>query len=624
MVIRDNQRYLAAYYANETDANRNMSIALAVSAGLLGVMWIFYLTGLFPLSPHSLFLANIAIPVCMGLLLSPLLYLKTRFIEKHGYKYFLIIAFLVALSFLNVVIPKHMILGWAIPIVLVNHYYNPRMGRVTFLITAAMMLVCMYLGMLFGEFDPYLLTGEVDGPTETIYNFRFTQTYPDTLNGRIEYLRALKETGTNRYVTALVYYYFGRIGILGILFFASNRLNMRTYKLFLNEFRANEEQNKIANDLTIAKDIQLSSLPTGYFCTTRAEITAELHAAKEVGGDFYQYVALDEDHIAVAIGDVSGKGIPAAMFMMKTITCLKNFLSVNKTPAETLREVNRALYDGNENEVFVTCFLGIIDLAHGRMTFANAGHNPPIFGKTGHYRYLPCEHGFLLGVLPEAKVKDEMMPLRDGESMLLYTDGVTEARNEAGEFFGEKRLLSFMNSKDFSCPLETTRGLLDTIEEFAAGAEQSDDITHLLIRVSNNAKTHFEDRHLDAKPEAVPELLSFIQDFATKEGFDRELINSLLIIGDELISNIIKYAYEGQGDIYLRLMRNDEEFVLTLVDHGKPFNALEVNHERLFGEAKDQKVGGLGILIVKQIMDNITYDYLNKKNILILRKKLKK
>ena len=626
MATKLNERYLAAYYANERDANKQMTFVCAVSGGLLAIMWVFYLTGLFKLSRHSLFLANVAILTCIGLLLAPLALLKTGLMDKRGYKYALVIDFLIAVSFLNVVLPKHVILAWAIPIILVNHYYNPRLGRITFGVTAVMMLICLYLGMLFGEFDPYLLGGEVNSVTETITSQYLPDKYPDTTIGRIEFLRALRDVAhTNRYVTAFGYYYVGRITVLTIVFFASNALNKRTYKLFLDEFRANEKQNKISNDLNIAKDIQLSSLPNGYYCSPRAEITAELCAAREVGGDFYQYVPLDDSHIAIAIGDVSGKGIPAAMFMMRTITCLKNFLAVDKSPAETLREVNRALYDGNENQVFVTCFLGIIDLDKGRMTFANAGHNQPIFGQPKRLRYLPCEAGFLLGVMPEAKVQDEVMPVRYGDMILLYTDGVTEARNEKGEFYGEKRLLQFLNSKEFSCPLEVSRGLTDTIGDFSGAAEQADDITHLLIQVSDNSKTHSDDRHLDAVPESAPILLSFIRDFAIAEHLDKELVSNLLVIGDELISNIIKYAYGGgKGDIYLRLMHNEREFVMTFVDHGKPFNALEVERPKLMGEAKDQPVGGLGILIVKQIMDVCTYDYLNKKNILILRKKIQK
>lgn len=621
----ENEKYLAAYLKNEYNANRLMTVICAAAAVLLGTIWVFYLTGVFPVPRHSLLMTNIAIPICMGLLLSPLLFLRTEWLKRPGYKYYLIIAFIVAISYLNVAIPKHMVLAWAIPIILVNHYYNPRLGKTTFAVVAGMMLITMYLAMLFGEFDPYLLTGEIDSAEESLYSIHLDRYFPDTYDGRIAFLSALTtEAKSNRYLAIFTFYYFGRMVSLTIIFFLSNTLNKRTYKLFLDEFNANAEQAKINNDLNVAKEIQLSSLPTGYFNSSHCEITAELHAAKEVGGDLYFYTPLDENHVAIAIGDVSGKGIPAAMFMMKTITCLRNFLSLGRSPAETLREVNRALFDGNENQVFVTCFLGIIDFKAKRMVFANAGHNKPLFGQSGRFRYLPCKAGFLLGVMEEAVVCDEVMPLRDGDSILLYTDGVTEARSSSGEFFGEKRLQEFANSKDFSCPLEMTRGLLDTVEEFAAGAEQSDDITHLLIKISDNEKNRFDDRHVDANAEAVSTLLAFIKDFATQEKLDAELVSNLLVIGDELVSNIIKYAYDEdeKGDIYLRLLRNDTEFVMTLVDHGKPFNSLAVNRDKLSGDAQSQPVGGLGILIVKRIMDNITYDYLNKKNILILRKKL--
>ncbi len=616
----ERKKYLQAYYQNEFDANKQMTLICAIAAGILVFMWVFYLTGAFVLSQHSLFLANIAFPISFVLLLSPLLFLHTSLREKKGYKYYLMGTFLLALSLLNVIVPKHMVLGWAIPIILVNHYYNPKMGRITFAVTLFLMLICLYMGMFFGEYDPYLLMGENNSADGTIICFDLNKVFPDTPEGRFDMLHQLKEAGQNRYLTALIYYYFGRVALLTVVFFASNSLNKRTFKLFVDEFKVNAKQEKINNDLSIAKDIQQSSLPFGYYCSPSYEICAELKAAKEVGGDFYQYLPLDDDHIAVAIGDVSGKGIPAAMFMMKTLTTLKNFLSLDLTPSQILNKVNASLYESNENQIFVTCFLGIIDLKRHVMIYCNAGHNQPIFGFDHKYSYLPCAHGFILGIMPQIHLVDEYLPIHEEESLLLYTDGITEARDGSGRFFGEDRLLRFMNEGDFSCPLQLSRDLLDEVADYANGAEQSDDITHLLIKITDTSKIHVEEKTVEAEKENIAPLLHFMEEFARQEGFPEKFTNNLMIIGDELISNIIKYAYEDKGDIFIRLMKDEKVFVLTIIDQGKPFNALEQEGAKLEGEAENQPIGGLGLFMVKNMMDNITYDYRNKKNILILRK----
>ena len=240
--------------------------------------------------------------------------------------------------------------------------------------------------MFFGEFDPGLLMGELDDKNGLIHSYLDTsKTFEDSPVGRYEYLKFLFTTGRNRFLTAFLYYYFPRAVIIVILFFSSNQLNKRTNRLLFNEIKVNSEHQKTKTELEVARDIQLATLPSDFVTTELVEIVGELKAAKEVGGDFYDYVKIDDSHTAIIIGDVSGKGIAAAMFMMKTITCFKNFTTINKTPAQILKEINRSIYDGNQSQMFVTCFLAILDKSTGRLQFANAGHNPPIIGSNHNY-----------------------------------------------------------------------------------------------------------------------------------------------------------------------------------------------------------------------------------------------
>ena len=621
----EQNKYLEEYYKNEYDANKKITNALSFTAALLFVVWILYLIpGVFRLTEITKIVTIIALPVFILILLSPQIWIRKGWGKKPGFKYFLLITFLLVILLLNVLTPKHAILAWAIVILVSNHYYNPKVGRIVFIITLVAMLFGIYLAMFFGEYDPGLLMGELEDKNGLIHTYLDpTKTFNDTPSGRYEYLKFLFTTGRNRFFTAVFYYYFPRAIIVVILFFSSNQLNKRTYKLLVNEIKVNSEQEKLNTELEVAKEIQLATLPSDFVTTELVEIVGELKAAKEVGGDFYDYVKIDEQHTAIIIGDVSGKGIPAAMFMMKTITCFKNFTTANKTPAQILKKINKSIYEGNHSQMFVTCFLAILDKSTGKLEFANAGHNPPIIGSNHNYRYLKCETGFVLGGLEDAFVKDEEIVLKPGEAITLYTDGVTEARNMNGEFFGEERLIHAFNKKDYTCLVELHHSIKDEVDTFVGEAPQSDDITFITLKYHGDRYSYSE-KMFDAKIENIRKMLSFIKDFCAKHEFQDEFCSNLLVVGDELFSNIVKYGYENKGgELFIRLLFNEDqrEFVLTVVDKAPEFNQLEVNNSMVGDNAKEQKVGGLGILIVKKIMSQYAYDRINGKNILVLRKK---
>ena len=619
----ERNKYLEAYYENEANANKHMSYALLFTAVLLAIIWIGYFVGLFNVTPTTLVITHIVIAFSLGILISPMFYLKTPRIKKPGFKYFVLFSFLLVISILNVVIPKHLIIGWAVCIVLTNHYYNPKVGRVVFIVTAVAMFFCLYAGMFLGEYDSNLLNGQLDAKNSLIYNYTLENVYPDTPTGRFNYLHDLLPTGDNRYLKVFLYYYIPRLALIGILFFVSNALNKRTYNLLVKEIKVNSEQEKISTELEVARDIQLATLPNEIASSKDAEIVAELKAAKEVGGDFYDYFKIDDEHTAVVVGDISGKGVPAALFMMRTITCFKNYIAPNKTPAEILKQVNASLYENNTSNMFVTCFLAILNKHTGELKFANAGHNPPIIGSNFNYRYLKCEHGFVLGGLKDAFVKDETISLKPGESITIYTDGVTEARNKNKEFYGEQRFINLLNSKDYTCLVEMHHSIKDDVSNYIGEEDQSDDITILTLKYRGD-ECFYKEKMFDAELSNIPEALSFIESFCNEQKIDQDFRTKLLVVADEIYSNIVKHGYEGKGgEVFTRLLFNKDkkEFIMTIIDKGQEFNQLEVNNSPLSGDAEAQKVGGLGILIVKSIMSECAYDRINNKNILVLRKR---
>ena len=628
MADLERQKYLEAYYDNEADANKQMSLANAAAAIYMLVIWVFYLTGFFKThSDITVILINIFFPIGILTLLSPLLFafkFKKR-LRKPKYKYFVLYSFVFVIAVLNVILPKHSAIAWALCILMTNHYYNPRVGLIVFVAVIIASFGAMFGGMFVGEFDANLLFGN-----EIMDTINTQEIYANGPAGRFEMLNKLYSMGDgffdldyNRYLGSVVFYFLPRAVILLLVFLVSRALNQRTYKLLLSEINVNSEQAKTKTELEVAKEIQLATLPSEIVTSNDIRIVAELRAAKEIGGDFYDYFKIDDEHTGIVIGDVSGKGIPAAMFMMKTITCFKNLISVEKTPSQILKEVNSAIFDRNESHMFVTCFFAMLNKKTGELKYANAGHNPPIIGSNHKYHYLDCNAGFILGAFKDCFCIDQSIVLNAGESITLYTDGITEARNQSGELYGESRLISLFNRKEYYSVIELHHELKDDVAKFVNGADQSDDMTILTLMYHGDTCVS-EENIFDAKMENIPLMLDAIKNFCSQQNINDEFKNNLAVVGDELFSNIVKYGYKNEGGtIFLRLLYNldKKEFVMSVIDTAPEFNQLEINNKPLEGNAEDQKIGGLGILIVKKIMSECAYDRINKKNILVLRKR---
>ena len=243
----------------------------------------------------------------------------------------------------------------------------------------------------------------------------------------------------------------------------------------------NREKEQVKKELEFAKSIQLSSLPklsTLNRYSDMFELYATMHTAKEVGGDFYDFYMKDESHLAILIADVSGKGVPAAMFMMTCKTMLKNFVDSGKELSEAFTKANENLCNSNDADMFVTVWMGILDLKTGNLEYINAGHNPPlIFDEEGNFSYLKCRADFVLTGMPGIKYRTQSVVIKPGDKLFLYTDGVTEANDPDQNLLGEERLLSYINSVKDLPMKDILHGVKGEIDFFAKNAEQFDDIT---------------------------------------------------------------------------------------------------------------------------------------------------
>lgn len=253
--------------------------------------------------------------------------------------------------------------------------------------------------------------------------------------------------------------------------------------------RTTAEKERFASELRVAREIQMSFLKHVFPpFPQRSEFTlfAALVPAKEVGGDLYDYALLDEDRLVFYVGDVSDKGVPAALVMAMTMTLMKRaWQQPGRTPAAVLADVNAALAEDNVNVMFVTLFLGILNLRTGQLSFSNAGHNPPLILESGGgCRYLELPDGLVLGVLAEAEYHDASVSLAPGDTIVVYTDGVTEAMSRERALYSEERLLATLGGLAGRSVEQTVDGIFADVHVHAAGAPPSDDIAVLALRRS--------------------------------------------------------------------------------------------------------------------------------------------
>ncbi len=250
--------------------------------------------------------------------------------------------------------------------------------------------------------------------------------------------------------------------------------------------RITAERERIGVELNLASRIQENMLPSEFPAfpdRSEFDIFASMKPAKEVGGDFYDFYLVDEDHLAVVMADVAGKGVPAALFMMASKLIIKNYVMMGLSPAEALRAANDQISRGNREEMFVTVWLGILDLRTGIMTAANAGHEYPVVKSPGgFFEILKDDHGFVVGGVEGVKYNNYEIDMHDGVTLFLYTDGLPEAQDPDKKFFGIDRAVDVLNAHRDDSPEELLRSVSAATEAFEAGTPQFDDMTMLCLK----------------------------------------------------------------------------------------------------------------------------------------------
>lgn len=390
---------------------------------------------------------------------------------------------------------------------------------------------------------------------------------------------------------------------------------------------------RMSEELNFAKEIQMSLLPAVFpTFASRSEfnIYAHLVPAREVGGDFYDFYFLDEDHLCFVIGDVSGKGAPGALLMAVSRTLIKSHAMDDFQPFSILTYVNSELSQNNDSAMFVTSFLGVLNIRTGMLVYCNAGHNPPFIIRSDNtVEKLDDFHGPVIGAMPNLTYKESSVVLRKGDIISLHTDGVTEAMNQEGNLFSENRYEKFLKTNLLNTPQKLIDQVIAEVKLFENGATQADDITMLALQYYGASDLEDSGRlelKMQNKMKAIAEVEENFERFSKKYKIPDSARQKVSIVVDDLLNNIVTYAYNDEEEhiIELQFLLTGTRMVITISDDGVPFNPFELGLPDVSSSLDDRSIGGLGIVLVRGVMDEYSYRRKNGKNIVTLVKLIDK
>ena len=393
-----------------------------------------------------------------------------------------------------------------------------------------------------------------------------------------------------------------------------------------NEYKnLSEKKEKMENELNIARSIQMSMIPKTFPPfpdRDDLDISAVIVPAKEVGGDLYDYFIRD-GKLYFCIGDVSGKGVPAALVMAVTRSLFHSVATHEHTSAHIVNTMNKSMSEMNDSNMFVTFFCGILNLEDGHLDFCNAGHNAPVI-ISGARKELELIPNLPLGIMEDFVFKSQKTVLKDDDALFLYTDGLTEAENIHQDLFGEERMMDVLSTRRDS--VGHLKAMAKAVKQFVGDAPRSDDLTMLFIHYIKSEPGVLK-RHLTLENEIgqISRLSKFISDIASSRGLDENQAMNINLAMEEAVTNSIMYAYpEGtRGEVEVDARADDNAIEFTISDNGMEFDPTARPEPDINAKAEERPIGGLGIFLVKNIMDSVSYTREKDTNILRLIKKLK-
>lgn len=382
------------------------------------------------------------------------------------------------------------------------------------------------------------------------------------------------------------------------------------------------ERERVAAELDVARRIQLAAVPHDFaelVARSGVDIAGLMRPARMVGGDFYDVFEAGEGRIAFVVGDVSGKGVPAALFMMRSQGLLREQIQTCEDMGVAFTAVNKLLCERNDENLFVTAFACVLDCETGHVVFANAGHNPPLLIGDGGPRYFRPRPGLVLGAMDMVRYRQGELDLAPGDRMLIYTDGVTEAADVHDELYGEGRLEKCVHAliaKGTASMEAVIEDLAADVDAFAGDAPQADDIT--ILGFGRPACTSRIE--LAPEEEKLEQLFGWLGSLCARPGMTPKMLSSLMLVMEELFVNICHYGFPGgieRRPVVVEAQADDEAhtLTLTLIDEGIAYDPLTFEGQKV-KDADTARIGGLGILLVRKSVDDIAYRRAGARNVL--------
>lgn len=512
--------------------------------------------------------------------------------------------FIAVLMFTALIISSTLSLPYllfAIPIVVVTAYYDSRFTIAIAAIGALLMCVEPFLSSYLGIIDLNYCDFAIYSQSSII----------------------IKTTPLEEATRKLLRFTVPSLLIYAAITSLSVWVTSRGLSLARDNVAMAETNAAMEHELSIASDIQCGMLPTNFPDTDYYRVSANMRPAKEVGGDFYDYINVGTSSIAFLVADVSGKGIPAALFMASARTLIRSNIA-NGLPVDVaLDRANTELLKTNKEKLFVTVWVATLDLSTGTLSFVNAGHNPPfIIHADGSVDELRSKPNFVLGRKKGIKYREQRLTLSPGDRVFLYTDGLTDSTNKDGEMFGSERVKCLLESKGCSI---TIPDVMETVDAFAEGAEQFDDITMMITDFKRTKDVmHSEGQTFIAGHEGHDEALRYIHSRLEDSGCSEKVMKDIELSSSEILANIDMYAYQGVDNGIVRVSADvvDRKAIVIFRDNGPEYNPLERSNPDSEKRIKEHKIGGFGIFIVKKLMDDVHYERSGDTNILTIIKEI--
>ena len=392
------------------------------------------------------------------------------------------------------------------------------------------------------------------------------------------------------------------------------------------------EQERMAGELHIANNIQQTLLPEedgAMKDIDDVQVEGRLIPAKAVGGDLYNAFVRD-GKLFFCIGDVSGKGIPSALIMAIMQALFRNIASREDNPSHIMKRLNETACRNNKANIFVTLFVGVLDLPTGHLRYCNAGHELPIMIRTQNSKAeisnLEAKPNLPVGLFEDFEYEMQTIQMQPGSALFLYTDGLTEARNAKGKLFGRDRVGQMIAEAGTTNPRQLVEAAIECWQKFIGETEQSDDLTLLALSYTPLQEQSIMGEGITLKNDVkeVEKLGSFVKQVAESLSLDNALTGRLRLAVEETVVNVMEYAYpQGTtGDVNIRATSNGRRLKFIISDSGIPFNPTEVTAADTTLSAEERPIGGLGILLVRELMDSINYERINGQNVLTLTKSI--